>query len=496
MKLVPDTDNGFNGTTFSPDGNFVYYVQYSKEEPNGALYKVPTLGGSPQKILSNIQSPITFSPDGKQFAYIRQYSPQGLTSQLMVANADGSNAHPLATGKLAVDWFDNHGPSWSHDGKWIAVGKQRINASGVSNGISLFDLSGKETALVERLPGYVARVVWLTSGDGLVFSATPRVGSNSSQLWFVSYPSGEVSRITNDLNGYGQISLGVTADDSTLVTIQDVPHSNLWVATGDYKNAKQVTQSDEDGMGGVDAAAGKIVYASFSTGVSGLYTANMDGSGVVPVSPADESCFSPAISRDGRYVGFMCLKGGKPNIWIANADGTHLRQLTSGNADVNPTFSPDGAFVYFQRWTEGKVHLFKLPFSGGQPVQFSDLQIQNQNFSHRGDRMLVQYFDDKASQWKVGIISATDGKFLRPVDIDLTAQGFPIFMPDDKSVAYIETHNSVTNGWKLSLDNGTRVPLTNFTSEQIFNGAITPEGTMVIARGHDSSDAILIRNFH
>ena len=496
VKLVPDTDNGFNGTTFSPDGNFVYYVQYSKEEPNGALYKVPTLGGSPQKILSKIQSPISFSPDGKRFAYVREFSPQGLTSQLMVANLDGSDAHPLSTGKLAVDWFDNHGPSWSPDGKLIAVGRQRINASGVSNGISLFDLSGKETALVERLAGYVARVVWLNSGDGLVFSSTPRLGSNSSQLWFVSYPGGEVSRITNDLNGYGQISLGVTADDSTLVTIQDVPHSNLWVATGNYKDAKQITQSDEDGMGGVDAAAGKIVYASFSTGVSGLYTANMDGSGVVQVSPADESCFSPAISRDGRYVGFMCLKGGKPNIWIANADGSNLRQLTSGNADVGPTFAPDGAFVYFQRWSEGKVHLFKVPFSGGQPVQFSDLQIQNQNFSHRGDRMLVQYFDDKASQWKVGIISATDGRFLRPVDIDLTAQGFPIFMPDDKSVAYIETHNSVTNGWKLSLDNGTRVPLTSFTSEQIFNGAITPEGTMVLARGHDSSDAILIRNFH
>jgi len=496
VKLVPDTDDGFGGTTFSPDGNFVYYQQYSKEEPNGALYKVPTLGGSPQKILSRIQSPVAFSPDGKQFAYVREYSPQGLTSQLMVANVDGSDAHPIATGKLAVDWFDNHGPSWSPDGKFIAVGKQRLDASGDSNGISLFDLSGNETTLVERLPGIVARVVWLTSGDGLVFSATPRIGSDSYQLWFVSYPSGEVSRITNDLNGYGQISLGVTADGSTLVTIQDVPHSNLWVATGDYKNAKQITQSDEDGMGGVDAAAGKIVYASFSTGVSGLYTANMDGSGVVQVSPADETCYSPTISRDGRYIGFMCLKGGKPNIWVANTDGSNLRQLTAGNADVSPTFSPDGAFVYFQRWAEGKVHLFNVPFSGGQPVQFSDLQIQNQYFSHRGDRILVQYFDDKASRWKVGIISASDGKFLRPVDIDLTTQTFPIFMPDDKSVAYLETHNSVTNAWKLSLDSGARAPLTSFTSEQIFSGAMTEEGTAVMARGHDNSDAILIRNFH
>ena len=496
VRLVPDSDNGYGGTTFSPDGNFVYYQQSLKEEPNGALYKVPTLGGSPQKILSNIESPISFSPDGRQFAYVRQSSPQGPTSQLMVANADGSDARPIATGKLVVDWFNERGPSWSPDGKFIAVGKDRLNASGFSTGISLFDLSGKETALVDRLPGQIARVIWLNSGDGLVFSATPRIGSSSSQLWFVSYPAGELSRITNDLNSYGQLSLGVTADGSTLVTVQIIPHSNLWVATGDYKDAKQVTQSDEDGMEGLDAAAGKIAYTSVSTGISTISTANMDGSGTVQVGPSDEFCGAPTISRDGRYVGFMCLRGGNPNIWVVGTDGGNLRQLTSGNADLQPEFSPDGAFVYFQHWSEGKVHLFKIPFSGGQPVQVSDLQIDNHSVSHHGERILVQYFDDKASQWKVGILSAADGKFLRPVDVTLTTEGFPMFMPDDKSVAYGETHNSVTNLWKLSLDGGTRTQFTGFTSEEIFNSVITPDGTLVMARGHHNTDAILIRNFH
>jgi eukaryotic-like serine/threonine-protein kinase len=496
VKLVPDTDTGFGGTTFSPDGNFVYFQQTTNEEPNGALYKVPTLGGSPQKILSRISSPVTFSPDGKQFAYIRESSPEGLTSQLMVANTDGSEARPLDTGKIAVDWFDGHGPSWSPDGKFIAVGKQRLNASGLTNGISLYDLAGKETALVEKLPGGIARVVWLKSGDGLVFSATPRIGSAGSQIWFVSYPAGEVSRITNDLNTYGQLSLGVTADGSTLVTIQQVPHSNLWVATGNFKDAKQITQAEGDGTDGVDAAGGKAVYSSFGTGVVVVSVVNLDGSGSAQISPPDEMCDGPAISRDGRHVGFTCLKGGQPNIWIANADGSDLRQLTFGNADVTAEFSPDGAFVYFAHWSEGKVHLFKVPLAGGQPEQVSDLQIMNHFVSHRGDRIVVSYFDSKASQWKVGMVSAAGGKFLGPVDISLTTQGFPMFMPDDKGLVYGETHNSVTNLFKLSLDSGVRTPVTNFTSDTIFNSVITSDGTLVMARGRQQSDAILIRNFH
>jgi serine/threonine protein kinase len=496
VKLVPDSDAGFGGTTFSHDGNFVYYQHTTKEEPNGALYKVPTLGGPPQKVLSNVASPITFSPDGSQFAYVRENSPEGPTSQLIVANADGSNAHAVATGRIGADWFETHGPSWSPNGKFIAVGKQRLNASGFSDGISLYDLAGKETALTKRLPGEVARLIWLNSGEGLVFSGTPRIGSASSQLWFVSYPAGEVVRITNDLNSYGRLSLGVTSDGSTLVTVQQVPHSNLWVATGNYKDEKQVTQAEGDGTDGLDAAGGKVAYTSIATGVESIFTANLDGSSAAQVSPADEFCATPALSHDGRHVGFTCFKDGKPNIWLANVDGSELRQLSFGNADLDPALSPDGAWVYFDRWVEGKVHLLKAPFTGGDPLPVSDLQIQSHSFSHRGDRIVVKYFDDKASQWKVGILSAADGKFLGPVDISLTTQGFPLFTPDDKGLVYGETHNSVTNLWKLTLDSGARTPLTSFTSDEIFNSVITPDGTLVMARGHHHTDAILIRNFH
>jgi Tol biopolymer transport system component len=214
------------------------------------------------------------------------------------------------------------------------------------------------------------------------------------------------------------------------------------------------------------------------------------------VSPADEYCATPAISNDGRNVGLTCFKDGKPNIWLVKVDGNSLRQLTFGNADLGPSFSHDGDFVYFQRWAEGKVHLFKVPSGGGEPVQVSDLQIAGQSLSHRGDRIVIKYFDDKASQWKVGLLSAADGKFLGPVDISLTTQGFPLFTPDDKGLLYGETHNSVTNLWKLSLDTGARTPVTNFTSDEIFNSVMTPDGTLVMARGHHHTDAILIRNFH
>jgi len=495
VKLIPDSDNNFGGTTFAPDGNFVYYQQNSKDEPSGALYMVPTLGGVPKKILSNIQSPVTFSPDGKQISYVRGNSPEGPTSQLVVANADGSNVHPIATGKIAVDWFDSRGPSWSPDGKLIAVGKKRLNQSGYSNSISLYDLSGKESILVEKLAGEVARVVWLADGTGLVYSATLAVGATGNQLWFVSYPDGEITRITRDLNTYGQLSLGVTADGSTIVSIQQVPHSNLWLATGNYNDAQQITQGDNDGFNAIDAANDRIVFSSAASGTNVLAVTDMSGSSITTISSPGQLTQNGAISRDGRYVAFDLLKGGDVNIWVADSNGVNLRQLTHGNTDERATFSPDGRWVFYQHWSEGKIHLFKIPFDGGVPVQVSDLQMGCPSFSHRGDRILVQYYDDKSSEWKVGIVSAVDGKLLETADISLANQGFPLFSPDDKSLIYGETHNSVANLWKKPVSGGEGTQITHFPSELIFNSVMTPDGKLVTARGHTQSDAILIRNF-
>jgi Tol biopolymer transport system component len=315
-----------------------------------------------------------------------------------VANADGSDVHPIATGKLVVDWFDIRGPSWSPDGKLIAVGKKRLNQSGYSNSISLYDLSGKESILVEKLAGEVARVVWLADGTGLVYSATLVVGATGNQLWFVSYPDGEITRITRDLNTYGQLSLGVTADGSTIVSIQQVPRSNLWLATGNYNDARQITQGDNDGFNAVDGANDRIVFSSAASGTNVLAVTGMNGSSIASVSPPAVLTEGGAISADGRYVAFDLLKGGDVNIWIVDSNGANLRQLTHDNVDEKARFSPDGRWVFYQHGSEGKIHLFKIPFNRGEPVQVSDLQMGNPSFSHRGDRILVQYYNDNSSE--------------------------------------------------------------------------------------------------
>jgi DNA-binding winged helix-turn-helix (wHTH) protein len=87
----------FHGLTFSPDGNYVYFARSDPNDPFFKyLYSMPMLGGPVRKLISDVDSPVSFSPDGRQFAFERGVAKRNVV-ELRVANADGSGDHVLAT---------------------------------------------------------------------------------------------------------------------------------------------------------------------------------------------------------------------------------------------------------------------------------------------------------------------------------------------------------------------------------------------------------------
>src|SRR5262249_24041877 len=322
--LVQTTEGGF-GTSFSADSEFVYYSLFDQGHPKGTLLQIPILGGTPRRILDDIDSAAVFSRDGKRLAFIRLDNATG-KSTLMVANADGSDQKEVAS-RQRPESFPSEGPSWSPDGKRIATGVNKLNSTGTVIEVPVD--GGPEKSLTSQKWPHVFRVAWLSDGSGLVVTAYPTEAATGTQLWFIAQPSGDVSQITNDLGGYGSVSLGVTADNNTLVTVQEDWSTQIFAVTPSEATgrATRLTTGKYDGAAGSYVSRdGKIVYGSRTGENIDLWIANADGTDSRPLTTDAFIEFGPGFSPDGRYVVFASNRAGNSNLWRIDADGNNLKQ--------------------------------------------------------------------------------------------------------------------------------------------------------------------------
>src|SRR5438046_10434274 len=88
VQIIPPAGlgAGVGQSTFSPDGNYLYYIRGGRVGGPGVLYQVPVLGGK-SKMLFETVSLIRFSPGGKRFAFERLYVSEGEDS-VIIAEQD------------------------------------------------------------------------------------------------------------------------------------------------------------------------------------------------------------------------------------------------------------------------------------------------------------------------------------------------------------------------------------------------------------------------
>lgn len=503
VQILPPSEMRNGGTTISNDGEFVYYIGLDQDNPGGTLFQVPILGGTPRKILAGVRSPIGFSPDGKQFTFIREINNQN-QGALMVANSDGSGERTLAV-RNGNDWFSTAGLSWSPDGKTIAcgVGTDTGGSHMTVMGYSAADGTAKPLTS-QRWLGEVRRVLWLRDGSGLVVSAqnNPRTIS-PTQLWFISHPEGNARRITNDLNGYGAVSLGLSADGQTIVTVQSKPSYQIWATALDEptSNSRQITRGEIDGVNGMDwTPDGRVAFITQTGESPELWVAKADGSDARRLTQLHEADGEPSLSPDGKYVYFASLRSGTPHIWRINADGSDPKQITFGDfADYSPDVSPDGQWVLFRSFRSGKQCLWKVPVNGGDAIQVTDSPTFSGAFSPDGKIIAAIYLVEGATPpWRIAIVPAEGGK---PIKLIEPPRGTGPFVSvgwsgDGRAVLAKIGQGGVDNLLLQPIDGGKPQQVTKFTSDLISGFALSGDGKrLAISRGNSSLDVVLIKNF-
>ena len=502
VQIVPPDEVVYRGLTFTPDRNYVYYVVQEKNNPIQVLYQVPVLGGTPTRVLSDIDTPVTFSPDGSQMAFIRRYRVEG-EDALIIADAQGRNERKLAS-RRGDDFFgvvSAGGPSWSPDGQTIACPAGSNTGGRSMNVVAIGIEDGSERQITAQKWFDVGRVAWLPDASGLVLSATEQ-GSTSSQIWQVSYPNGEVRKVTNDLNDYRDMSL--TGDAQTLVTVQNEARVNVWtVPGGDVNRARQITTGigQYDGARGISwMPDGRIVYVSRLSGSQDIWLMDADGTRQQQLTTASTRAdVYPSASSDGRYIVFSSNRTGNSNIWRMNPDGSNPVQLTNGKGEEFPSCSPDGKWVVYTSTATSKFTIWRVPIDGGEPQQITDQLSQWPVVSPDSNLISCWYRSEPNSPWRIAIIPFDGGEPVKMLDVPTTVtQAIPFrWTVDGRAISYIDTRDGVSNIWSQPISGGRAVQLTDFKSDQMFWFDWSTDGRLLaIARGSVTNDVVTISDFH
>jgi Tol biopolymer transport system component len=495
IQLIPPDEVEYQGITFSNDGNYIFYVVHNKDNPIRELHQMPVLGGTPRKIIVDIDSPVTFSPDGNQLAFVRRYSSLG-EDALIAADANGQNERKLLTRKQP-DFISTGGPAWSPNGDLIACAVGSSGASGTSmRVVGVKPDTGAETAFSNDKWFRIGRVAWLKGGNGLMVNAEEQT-LGPYQIWLLPFPSGAARKVTNDLGDYRGLSLAPESGD--IVTVQWDQLANIWTADAGKELSKdtQISSGKYDGFYGLSwTGDGKLIYSTNASGTHDVWTMNPDGANQQQLTVHAGTNLWPSFSPDGRYIVFSSDRAGVLHIWRANRDGSDPRQLTDGNGEDWAHCSPDGKWViYTSIGGTTRFTLWKVPIGGGSPVQLTDKIMLQPDVSPDGKFMACGYRGQFDTPWKLAIIPIEGGLPVKTFDIAPTVP-LPIVVrwtADGRELTYIDTNGGSSNLWKQSIDGGPPRRITNFTSDQIFAFDWSPDGKqLVYSRGTSINDVVLI----
>jgi Tol biopolymer transport system component len=242
---------------------------------------------------------------------------------------------------------------------------------------------------------YVKQIdqICLTNADGSgrkqltdfeVIAFYPSLSPDGQTVYFSSRKSGGYEIYSIDINGKNLARL--TRDIGSLYAPELSPDggrivftnhgSGIWVMKPDGKNPHPLTSRDDiDPTWSPDGSM--IAFASSRAGDRQLFVMNADGSDIRQVTDLNNMGGRSTWSPDGTRLAFYRGPAGDHDIYIINIDGTGLVRLTNGGDNLGPSWSPDGNWIAFTSFRDGNNEIYIIHPDGTGLARLTENSISD-----------------------------------------------------------------------------------------------------------------------
>ena len=393
VKMVGEVNavrltNGQAAASFpvwSPDGK---RIAFRRLGPGGGIWTMSPLGGAEQKLADLPHAgPMSWSPDGKWLAAAR-YSVLGNDDErgVFLVPSDGSVPRRITSPKQPANDFV---PSFSPDGRFLAYASCATQWS-CDVFVQKMDASYSPRGIARRITqqGFtITGLAWARDGESLVYGASASA-DYLYRMWRVD-SSGKREPRRYDLAGFGVSQPAIAPAGNRLAFYRFVSDTHIWrYQAGEVPKPFMASSTVEANV--EFSPDGSRV--AFSSGRSGdrvqIWLANADGTRLVQLTSGLGYWQAlPVWSPDGRRIAFQSHEeGGLSRIYVVDADGGRPKPVLAG-AYVNAmaTWSRDGKWIYFRSNRAGRAEIWRVASEGGE----------EQQVTHNGGLHAVESTDGK-----------------------------------------------------------------------------------------------------
>jgi Tol biopolymer transport system component/DNA-binding winged helix-turn-helix (wHTH) protein len=358
---------------WSPDGREIAFGRC--DDNGGGVFVVPALGG-PERKLTDVVCPFgvagfpKWTADGKSLVLEDRCMPEVPKGIVLLSLATGEKRclHTPPAGDVG-----DMDPVLSPDQKTVAF--LRFPTIEVAD-IYTVSLSGGVPRQLTREGVKIWELMWSTDGSRIAFMSNR---SGLPRVWQIPATGGDIKPETV------YPATGTLSRDGKRLVYVDPPggrssSTTIWRAELSSAGGRAVSQnrivatgSENTGMQ-LSPDGSQIAFESTRSGSSEIWRSNVDGSNALQLTFMRDKgkAGTPRWSPDGKWIVFDHRPKGHSQIYAIDEEGRNLHAITGGDYDnVVPSWSRDGAFIYFSSNRTGGWQVWRREVSTGREQQIT-----------------------------------------------------------------------------------------------------------------------------
>lgn len=208
----------------------------------------------------------------------------------------------------------------------------------------------------------------------------------------------------------------------------------------------------------------RILFQSNESGRWQIYVMNADGGGVTQLTTDDSNNNFPDWSPDNKEICFVSDRDGNEEIYVMKSDGSEQQRLTSTPArEIHPYWTPTGDKILFNstRGESGDLDVYAMNRDGSSPVRLTDTTDDETCARESPDGTQIVYLrNNQFGLDDVFLMNLSDGSVKNLTDTP-SRDGWPCWTPSGEGIIFSAMKDGGYKLFDLELKTGTLTQLTN-----------------------------------